>query len=121
METQKISDLTPFASLTVGQAKEIINDLLLTLVYRPVEKPKPLSDTMDIDETMEFLKYQGVPVTLSTLYNKTFNRSIPFRKMGKRLLFSRKELLQWIESKTTRPESKSDAALRIAQSVNRKG
>ena len=105
----------------MGEVKEVFNELILTLGYLQFEKPKPQSDTMDVDETMEFLKDQGIPVTLSSLYNRTFNRSIPFRKMGKRLLFSRKELLQWIESKTTRPESKSDAALRIAQSINSKG
>lgn len=102
MEENKIIDSMPLSALTVGQVKEALNDLLLTLGY----KPKPQSDTMYVDDTIEFLKDHGYPVTVATLYNRTFKRAIPYSRIGKRLVFSRKELLQWLDSKAIRPKSK---------------
>ena len=121
MEKLKIIDSMPLAALTVGQAKEVINNLFLDLGYRQVEKPKPQPDTMGIDDLTEFLKEHGFPVNTSTIYNWTFKLHIPYSRIGKRLVFSRKDMLQWLESKTTRIESQSEATMRISESINRKG
>lgn len=58
---------------------------------------KPLS----IDEASSFLN-----IPKSTLYQFTSARKIPFQKIGKKILFFKADLIQWVESgkKKTRKE-----------------
>lgn len=120
-EMTHFTDSTPFAALTVGQAKAMICDLFcqeIKKAVKPKEKPEP--DALTIEQAAELLTEQGYPSTKRTIYGLVFNKEIPCRKIGRRNVFSRKELLQWIESRAVRKETKSDAALHLAQSVNRK-
>lgn len=77
------------------------------------------SDTLTAEEAIVFLQAMGYPTTLSNLYGLTFRNAIPYRKVRRRLVFSRTELTKWIEAGTLRPEEqRAAAALRIAQSAN---
>ena len=115
------NDSLPFAALTVGQVKKMVCGLVSQELKKAVTPPKkPAPDIMNIDDTLRFLKEQGLPMTKATIYNKTFKGTIPFKRIGKRIVFSRKELLQWLESRTTIPETKSDAALRLAENARKK-
>ena len=116
-----LNDSLPFAALTVGQAKEMICGLVsqeLQKAVTPKEKPTP--DTLCVESAVQFLTNQGLPITKSTLYGYVFYKTIPFRKIGRRTVFSRKELLQWLENRTTRPETKSDAALRLSENARKR-
>lgn len=66
-----------------------------------INDDKPLS----IDEASAFLKKPK-----STLYQLTSTRQIPFSKMGKQLLFFKKDLLVWIEEgkKKTKKEIEAE-------------
>lgn len=78
-------------------------------------------DTLTVEGAVRFLADQGAPTTRSTLYNWVFLKKIPFKKIGRRTVFSKKELIAWIESRTTLPEDRRDtAAARIAENANRK-
>ena len=78
-------------------------------------------DTLTVEGAVRFLADQGAPTTRSTLYNWVFLKKIPFKKIGRRTVFSKKDLLAWVESRTTLPEDRRDtAAARIAESANRK-
>lgn len=102
-----LNDSLPFAALTVGQAKEMIRGLISQELQKAVTpKEKPVPDIMNIDDTLRFLKEQGLPMTKATLYNKTFKGTIPFKRVGKRVVFSQKELSLYLEARTTRPETK---------------
>ena len=46
--------------------------------------------SMDVDETCRFLK-----MAKGTLYKLTSQRKIPHRKVGRKLLFDRNELVAW--------------------------
>lgn len=124
METQTINETLPFAALTIGDAKQLIRTLVADELRKTApcaETAKPSPDTMTTDQVLPFLFELGLPTTKKTLYNWIFRNVIPFRRIGRRVVFSRKELLAWIESRTVRPEDKrSAAALRIAESANRK-
>lgn len=77
------------------------------------------SDALTAEEAIVFLQAMGYPTTLSNLYGLTFRNAIPYRKVRRRLVFSRTELTKWIEAGTLRPEEqRAAAALRIAQSAN---
>jgi len=55
------------------------------------------NDRMLMDEAIEFLKENGRPTSKSTLYKESSLGWIPCKRIGKRLVFSRKELKTWIE------------------------
>ena len=107
----EINDFAPFAALSIGQAKEIIAGIVHDAISDAKQKAQPTQESqaevMNIDDAV-------------VLYGKTFSGTIPFKRIGKRLVFSRKELLQWIESRTYRPHSQSDEALRLAESARKK-
>ncbi len=80
------------------------------------------TDGMTVENAARFLTEQGIPTTRASLYNLIYKNSIPYRKFGRRTVFSKKELLVWIDEHLTCPVSKrSEAALRIARSVENKG
>lgn len=79
------------------------------------------TDGMTVEDAARFLTEQGIPTTRASLYNLIYKNSIPYRKFGRRAVFSKKELLAWIDERLIRPESKrSEAALRIARSAENK-
>ena len=79
------------------------------------------TDGMTVEDAARFLTAQGIPTTRASLYILVYKNTIPHKKFGRRTVFSKKELLAWIESRTVRPEDKrTAAALRIAESANRK-
>ena len=98
----EINDFTPFAALSIGQAREIITGIVYNAISDAKQKAQPTqkqqAEVMNIDDAIEFLKENGLPITKKSLYGKTFSGAIPFKRIGKRLVFSRKELLQWLDS-----------------------
>lgn len=79
------------------------------------------SDTMTLDDAVIFISAHGLPTTRSSVYAHINRGTIPYRKIGKRLAFSKRELLEWIETRTTRPKvDKSEAVMHIARSATRK-
>lgn len=78
-------------------------------------------DGMNVEDAAKFLTAQGIPTTRATLYNLVYKNTIPYKKFGRRTVFSKKELLSWIESRTVHSEDRrAAAALRISESANRK-
>lgn len=79
------------------------------------------TDTMSPTEAVEFLNRQGIPTKRGGLYNQVWKGTIPYKKVGRRTVFSKKELLAWIESKTIHGgDRQREAALQLAKSANRK-
>ncbi len=79
------------------------------------------TDGMTVEDAARFLTEQGIPTTRASLYNLIYKNSIPYCKFGRRTVFSKKELLAWIDERLTRPTSKrSETALRIARSAETK-
>lgn len=78
-------------------------------------------DNLSIDDAVQFITQNGIPTTKTSLYNFAYRNAIPYRKVGHRLLFSKRELTAWIESRTTRPsDSATEAALQLAACARRK-
>ncbi|MEI6695538.1 MAG: helix-turn-helix domain-containing protein [Bacteroidota bacterium] len=70
----------------------------------------------NIDEVSKIIGYGK-----SKIYKLTWKKEIPFKLMGNRLVFSRKELLTWLESQTVNPVSnKSNVLNAIAESASKK-
>ncbi len=56
-------------------------------------------DKITFDEAILYLREQGIPMKRSQLYKLTAEKKLPCERFGKRLVFSRQALNQWIESK----------------------
>lgn len=110
---------------TPAQLQSIITDAVNAIIpkladFRRKNEPAE-TDGMNVEDTARFLTEQGIPTTRATLYNHVYKSTIPYKKFGRRVVFSKKELLTWIESRTVHSEDKrAAAALRIAESANRK-
>ncbi len=78
--------------------------------------PAPLSDRITVDEAMTL-----TGLTRSSLYKLTMNNGIPFSKYGKRLVFSRKQLAEWIDKRTVPAGSaEREMTRRLAAASSRK-
>ena len=88
---------------------------------KPPEPPAKLPDALTIDQAIQFLEENGLPVTKAQVYKLSFLNEIPASRIGKRLVFSRKDLLTWIQARTipkVSPQQK--AAEKLAQSARRR-
>ena len=114
----------PVIVTTPAQLQSIISDAVNAILPKLADfrrKNEPVeTDGMTVEDAARFLTAQGIPTTC-LFYNLVYKNTIPHKKFGRRTVFSKKELLAWIESRTVRPEDKrTAAALRIAESANRK-
>ncbi len=101
----------PVGALTVGQLLEIIEQ---KTAARKTE-PKPESVTKNDRTGIKDIKLL-TGLSYSQLYKLTANNAIPHRKFGKRLVFSIKQVTEWMELQTTGKEtSKQKAARQLAK------
>lgn len=111
--------------MTAEQLRTIIADEVARIIpkldaFRRKNEPVA-TDGMNVDTAVRFLAEQGIPTTRAALYNLVYKNSIPCKKFGRRTVFSRRELLAWIESRTVhRDDRRAAIASRIAESANRK-
>ena len=69
----------------------VINEKLAE-IQRKINLPeKPAEEWLDIDGACDLLK-----LSKSSIYKRTMDQSIPFYKTGKKLLFKRSELEEYI-------------------------
>lgn len=86
------------------------------LADKPKLKEEPLPDQIPIDEAEKITGLKR-----STLYKGSWDGSIPCHKRGKRLIYSRKELHLWMESRTVRKTSISHSeAEKLASDIRAK-
>lgn len=112
--------VTTPAELRAAIAEEIGKVLPKLADFRRKNEPVG-TDGMTVEDAARFMTGQGIPTTRGSLYNLVYKNAIPHRKFGRRTIFSKKELLEWIESRTVRPADKrAAAALRLARNVERK-
>lgn len=62
------------------------------------ETPTKLPDNLTVDQALSLLADNGYPTTKANLYKMSAISEIPCSRIGKRLVFSRKTLLNWVES-----------------------
>lgn len=78
------------------ELKAIIRDVL-------AEQEEPTatgmqSDNISLSRAIELLNELGYPTSKAKIYKLTSTGALPFRKYGNKLIFSRVELLKWVET-----------------------
>ncbi|MDR2955116.1 MAG: helix-turn-helix domain-containing protein [Prevotella sp.] len=83
-------------------------------------KPQKIPDTCSVEDALLFLLENGYKISKSKLYKMTANKLLPFRYFGRRIIFSRNELLKWVEKQTIPSSNSDEMLLCIAKSARNK-
>jgi excisionase family DNA binding protein len=70
-----------------------IESLLISIRSQAVNVPNPADDLLTISQAAELLS-----LTVPTIYGLVHRHEIPNSKRGKRLYFSKAELLEWVSA-----------------------
>jgi hypothetical protein len=81
---------------------------------------QPQIDTITLNDALELLKEYGYPTSKAKIYKLTSAGKIPCKTYGNKLVFSRKEILQWAENQTRPKHDSSKISLTLARSARRK-
>ena len=86
-----------------------IQELKKGLVEYPPAPPPPIhpADADQVLDIQQCSKLTGIAV--STLYKYCSNRTVPFYKSGKRNLFKRSQILEWLTSNEVKTLSQLEA------------
>ena len=87
----------PIIITTPAELRSIVADEVAAILPKLADfrrKNEPVEiDNLSVEEAVRFIAEQGIPTTRSTIYNWVFLKKIPFKKIGRRTVFSKKELL----------------------------
>lgn len=82
----------------------VIQEILLKRIMKPEDVPKMF---LNFDETLSNFLIQGYKMSKSRLYKLTSSNSIPYSKVGNKLLFCKEDLDQWLNNQIIRNENDS--------------
>jgi hypothetical protein len=99
--------------------RAIVHDEVSKL-FQARQAPKTEIDTMTLSAALAMLADYGYILSKAKLYKLTASGSIPCRKFGQKLVFSRKDILSWAESQTQPKNNQSELLLTLARSARRK-
>jgi len=94
-----------------------IENLILDIKHQPVntELIKQPEQLLTIQEAAEFLT-----LSVPTMYSKVSKNEIPFMKQGKRLYFSRIELLEYVKQGRSKSNAEIEQEAEMYLSNNKK-
>lgn len=82
---------------TPAQLQSIIGEAVGTIIPKLADfrRKNEAVETngMTVEEAARFLTEQGIPTTRASLYNLVYKSTVPYRKFGRRTIFSKRELL----------------------------
>jgi len=106
---------------TAEQLKQVVVQALTKfLPMKEKESSGIPPDTCSLMQAIAFLKENGYELSKSKLYKLTSSGQIPFRHFGRRLIFSREELLEWVKRETVSRSDSSEVLLTLAKSARNK-
>lgn len=103
--TSKIYNMTQIVQFDYEELQIVIKNCLRDAIdeIKSIPTAEELSDRCNLPETCELTNQSK-----SQVYKLTMLNEIPFQKYGKRLVFSRKSLLAWMEKRTISAPSAGD-------------
>ena len=98
-------------SFSKTELEQLITSSVQKCLNSNLHPPQPAqSDLIGIEEACNITGWLK-----PTIYKKSFLGEIPCSRMGKRLVFSRKELTSWMQSQTIRKQSPEETATKHLQ------
>ncbi|MBX3164195.1 MAG: helix-turn-helix domain-containing protein [Bacteroidetes bacterium] len=80
---------------TIDARLSNIENLLLDIKHNPVKSEQPQQHTEQLLTIQQAAKF--LSLTVPTMYGKVSKNELPFMKRGKRLYFSRDEIMQYLK------------------------
>src|SRR5659263_254208 len=94
---------------TPEELRAIVSDAIAE--FLPKTQMKEIkSDRISLNSAIELLIENGYPTSKAKIYKLTSSERMPHLKYGNKLVFSRKELLQWAVSQTKRIGNHSEVS-----------
>lgn len=94
---------------TDEKLKQVLRDVLKEII--PLCSFREQPDTLDIDRALEMLGENGYKISKAQIYKLTSAKDIPHRTFGNKLIFSKKELLEWAVSRVKEKQSLTEGYL----------
>lgn len=104
---------------TPEELRLIVKEAVIGLVPRG-EESKPEFDTVNLEVALQVLAENGYPTSKGKMYKLTSEGKIPHRLYNNKLVFSRKEILEWAESQTKPKHDATETIRAVARSARRK-
>jgi excisionase family DNA binding protein len=113
-------DKTVFISLPIEDLQTVIIDCVNSCLKNNEQESKTPADQpeqlLTIQEAAEFLS-----LTVPTMYSKVSKGELPVMKRGKRLYFSRTELLEYVKTGRKKSNAEIEQEAKAYLSNNKKG
>jgi len=115
---------------TENNNNHMINDLVVLqrseldrIMKEAVEKAlklrAPEKKRLNLDEAVAYLNESGVPISKSTVYKNTMDKTIPFSRFGdRRIVFNVEDLDRWVEDRLAKRQNTVTESVR--QSARRR-
>jgi len=103
---------------TPDELRAIVSEAVSGIL--PKQTSQPQIDTISLNDTLELLHEHGYTTSRAKMYKLTSTGTIPCKTYGKKLVFSRKEVLTWAENQTKPKHDSSEVSLTLARSARRK-
>ena len=84
----------PLFQLTTDEFKALIKEVIKEILKEEKLTNESNTTLLNIQEAAALLN-----LAVATIYEKTSERSIPYYKHGKKIMFKKSELLAWVESR----------------------
>lgn len=94
----KITDETPIVMLTVGQLREILIEVIETEKSKNGKSESKNRNLVSLNDALAYLNGKGIKMSKSTIYKRTMEGIIPFKRFGMRkIVFNLDELDNWVD------------------------
>ena len=110
--------MTQIILTTPDELRAIVSEAVSGMMHPAATQPK--IDTLAMDDALNVLKEHGYPTSKAKMYKLTSTGTIPCKTYGKKLVFSRKDILSWADSQTKSKHDFSEISLTLARSARRK-
>ncbi|KAA6329540.1 hypothetical protein EZS27_021662 [termite gut metagenome] len=110
--------MNPIIITTPEELRAIVSEAVSGVIPKSVSESK--IDTITLSDAIELLREHGYPTSKAKVYKLIASGDIPCKRYGNKLVFSRKELLEWAENQTKPKRDVSNISLTLARSAGRK-
>jgi len=103
--------------------REEITEIIKSAIEEtlPPKAPKNSDiDTMNLPAALELLQEHGYKLSKCSLYRLTAMDLIPYMKLGGRLVFSRRELIDWLKNLLQQKRTKDELLVNMQNRIRKK-
>jgi predicted DNA-binding transcriptional regulator AlpA len=104
---------------TPEELRAIVNEALSGIIPKTASTNSQI-DTITLNDVLELLREHGYPTSKAKIYKLTSAGTIPCKVYGNKLVFSRREVLEWAENQTKSKLELNTVGLGLNRSRKRK-